>query len=274
MATRNVQTVIATLDPARQPRIGAASLPDAGLPAAGRHMFGRYGLSDVELQVAERHHILPSEKVICDEIRAAPEAVTLVALGPLTNIARAFQRDPELPHMVGQLVITGGTVASPGNITAAAEFNIYCDPMSARAVFRSPTTKTLIPLDVTNRVTLNLDFLDQLPDESTKVGRLLRGALPPIFRGYRQNYGLEGIHVHDSVALMSVLRPDLFSTHPMAGDVETMGEITAGATVFDRRQVPSARPNMDVAVHMDAPAVVKDMIRLLHEAAKIAGSYE
>ena len=86
------------------------------------------GLGDTELRVAELHHVHPSEKVICDEVRAAPEAVTIVALGPLTNIARAFQRDPDLPSLVGRVVMMGGTVAGPGNITPAAEFNIYCDP--------------------------------------------------------------------------------------------------------------------------------------------------
>ena len=88
-------------------------------------------------------------------------------------------RDPELPGLVGQIVIMGGTVSAPGNITPAAEFNIYCDPVSAQIVFRSPSTKILIPLDVTNRIELSYDLFNQLPDESTKVGRFLRKILPP-----------------------------------------------------------------------------------------------
>ena len=157
--------------------------------------------------VAERQHLLPSEKVICDQVRDAPHAVTIVALGPLTNIARAFIRDPELPALVGRIVIMGGTVAGPGNITPAAEFNMYCDPVSAQVVFRSPSTKTLVPLDVTNRIELSYDLFNKLPDESTRVGRLLRQILPPAFRGYRQQFGLEGIHVHDTVTLMAVDPP-------------------------------------------------------------------
>ena len=81
-ATCNVQAIIAQLDPPRRPRIGAASPPDEGFRVAGRHMYGQYGLADEELCVAERHHILPAEKVICDEVRAAPESVTIIALGP------------------------------------------------------------------------------------------------------------------------------------------------------------------------------------------------
>jgi len=265
-ATRNVQVILEQLDPPRSPRVGVASPPDHGLPVDGRHLHGIDGLGGVEFEVAELRNPHPSEKIICDEVRAAPDSVTIVALGPLTNIARAFKRDPELPYLVGRVVMTGGAVAGPGNITPAAEFNIYCDPESARAVFRSRSTKTLIPLDVTNRVMLTYDLFHQLPDESTRVGHFLRSILPPAFRNYRQQFGLEGIHVHDSVALMAVLHPELFTTQEMAGDVETMGELTLGATVFDRRRVPAWRHNMEVVVDMDAGKVIEQILR------RVAGS--
>jgi purine nucleosidase len=272
MATRNAQAIVAHLDPPRRPRIGTASAPDQGLPVDSRYLHGSDGLGGVEFHVAELAHQHPSEKLICDEVRAAPEAVTIIGLGPLTNVARAFQRDPELISLVGSLLMMGGSVTGPGNITPAAEFNVYCDPQAAQTVFRSPITKTLIPLDVTNRVVLTYDIFNQLPEESTKVGALLRQILPPIFRSYRQEFGLEGIHVHDSVALMAVLHPELFTFQGMAGDVETMGELTTGATVFDRRRVPAARHNMDVAVDMDVAGVVRQIIASLHNAARLAGS--
>ena len=266
-ATRNVQVVLDQLDPSRWPRVGVASMPENGLPVDGRHLFGIDGLGGVEFDVAELRNPHPAEKIICDQVRAAPESVTIVALGPLTNIARAFQRDPELPFLVGRIVMMGGTVTAPGNITAAAEFNIFCDPESARAVFRSPSTKTLIPLDVTNRVVLTYDLLQQLPDESTRVGKFLRQILPPAFRNYRQRFGVEGIHAHDSVALMAVTNPELFVTQEMAGDVELQGELTTGATVFDRRRVPAWRNNMEVAVDMDVAAVVAQLGQRLSKAA-------
>jgi purine nucleosidase len=259
-ATRNVQAIVEQLDPPRLPRLGAASDPDIRLAVDRRNLYGSDGLGGINFVVAERQHLLPSEKVICDQVREAPHAVTIVALGPLTNIARAFIRDPELPALVGRIVIMGGTIAGPGNITPAAEFNMYCDPASARVVFRSPSTKTLVPLDITNRIELSYDLFNQLPDESTRVGRLLRQLLPPVFRGYRQQFGLEGIHVHDTVTLMAVLRPDLFTTKSMAGDVETQGELTVGATVFDRRRVPAWRHNMEVAVEMQKEAVIEAIL--------------
>jgi purine nucleosidase len=268
LATRNVQAIIEQLDPPRLPRIGSASPPDDGLPVDSRHLYGVDGLGDTGLAVAELRTQHPSEKIICDEVRAAPDEVTIVALGPLTNIARAFQRDPELSSLVGRILMMGGTVAGPGNITPAAEFNIYCDPKSARVVFRSHCTKTLIPLDATNRVVLTFDFLKQLPDEATRVGRLLRRIVPPAFRAYRQESGIEGIHAHDSVALLAATNPELFTTQEMAGDVETRGDLTLGATVFDRRRIPAWNYNMEVAVDLDPAKIAQQVIQNLEQAGK------
>ncbi len=268
LATRNVQAILEQLDPPRLPRVGAASPPDNGLPVDSRHLYGVDGLGDAGLEVAELRTQHPSEKIICDEVRAAPEEVTIVALGPLTNIARAFQRDQELPYLVGRIVIMGGTMSGPGNITPAAEFNMFCDPESARTVFRSKSTKTLIPLDVTNRVVLTFDFLKQLPEEATRVGRLLRRIIPPAFRAFRQESGIEGIHAHDSVTLLAVTNPELFVTQEMAGDVETQGDLTLGATVFDRRRIPAWRHNMEVAVDLDPAKVAQQIVRNLEQAGK------
>ncbi|HVA48241.1 MAG TPA: nucleoside hydrolase [Pirellulales bacterium] len=267
-ATRNVQAIIEQLDPPRLPRIGAAVRPERDPLVDSRHVFGADGLGNADFAVAELHHVHPSDKVITDEIRNAPEAVTIVALGPLTNIATVLRRDPTLAEQVGQLVIMGGAVGGPGNITPAAEFNIYCDPAAARAVFRSKTTKTLIPLDVTSQVVMTFDLLDQLPDESTPVGGLLHRILPYSFRSHRQLFGLEGTYLHDPVALMALLEPGLFDTERLAGDVEVQGDLTMGATVFDRRQVPEWRPNIDVATSVDSAGVVAALVRSLKQAGQ------
>ena len=265
-ATRNVEIVIEQLDPPRWPRIGAA-LPDYRPRVSAAHLHGADGLGGVEFRVAELHHRHPSDKVICDEVRAAPEEVTIVALGPLTNIAAALQRDPDLATLVGHLIIRGGAVAVSGDVTAAAEFNIYGNPIAAATVFRSPVTKTLIPLDVTSRIVLTFDFLDRLPGEWSETGSFFRKVLPSLFRAYRQEMGLEGIHAHDAVGMLAASRPDLFPTQPMTGDVETAGYLTMGSTVFDRRRLRKKRPNMEVAVSVDAAAVIETMIGRLTRAS-------
>jgi inosine-uridine nucleoside N-ribohydrolase len=265
-ATRNVQAIVEQLDPPRLPRIGAAVHPERDPLVDSRHVFGADGLGNADFPVAELHHVHPSDKVITDEIRKAPESVTIVALGPLTNIATVLRRDPSLAEQLGQLVIMGGTLLGPGNVTPAAEFNIYCDPIAARDVFRSKTTKTLIPLDITSQVVMTFDLLDQLPDEFTHVGGLLHRILPYSFRAHRQLFGLEGTYLHDPVALMALLEPNLFETERMAGDVEVQGELTLGATIFDRRLAPQWRPNVDVATSIDTAGVVAAIMRGLKQA--------
>jgi inosine-uridine nucleoside N-ribohydrolase len=258
-ATRNVQAVIEQLDPPRWPRIGVASLPELGLPTRAMQLHGADGLGNSNFQVSELQHRHPSEKVICDEVRAAPGEITIIALGPLTNLARAFQRDPALPELVGQIVMMGGTLAGPGNITPAAEFNVYCDPESARSVFRSPATKTLVPIDITHQVSFGFDLLDKLPGETSRAGRFLRRILPFAFRSYRQELGFESIRLNDAVAFVAALHPELFEIELAAADVELSGELTTGATVFDRRRHREWRTNVAVATKVDI-AGVRDCI--------------
>ncbi|HTU23988.1 MAG TPA: nucleoside hydrolase [Pirellulales bacterium] len=265
-ATRNVQAVIEQLDPPRWPRLGVASLPDDGLPVHGSAIHGADGLGNSGFLVSELQHRHQSEKVLADQIRAIKEDLTLVALGPLTNVDRAFQRDPELAGMLGQMVVKGGTFAGPGDITAAAEFNIYCDPAAARRVFRTPTTKTLIPLDVTRQVLFTYDLLQQLPGETSRAGRFLRKVLPFLFRSHRQVLGIEGIYLHEAVALVAALHPELFEIEMTAGDVETGGELTTGATVFDRRRIPEWRPNIALATGLDVAGVMDCILRGLAAA--------
>jgi purine nucleosidase len=259
-ATLNVQAIVEQLDPPRWPRLGTASTEQI-LRVDGPHLFGSDGLCGAHFPVAQRHHRHSSVKVICDEVRTAPGEVTIVSTGPLSNIAAALQQQPDLASLVGHLIILGGTLAGPGNVTAAAEFNIYCDADAARAVFRSAITKTLIPIDVTRRVMMNFDLLEKIPEDQSRGGALLRKLLPGAFRAYRQHLGLEGIHLHDAVAVIAAVRPELFTMEQMYGDVEIDGTLTYGATVFDRRRRPESQPNMDVAVDMDAAAVTDCIVR-------------
>lgn len=265
-ASRNVQAVVDQLDPPRLPRVGAASPAEREL-ASSIDLYGADGLGNANFPVAELHQRHASEKVMFDEIRLSPGSVTVLALGPLTNVAAALRRDPNWATQVGHIIFVGGTVTSPGNVTAAAEFNAYCDPAAAREVFQSPTTKTMIPLDVTEQIVLTYDLFDQLPDELSRVGRFLRKILPYAFRSYRQYLGMEGIPLHDAVGVVAALHPELFTFQEMSGDVETAGILTLGQTVFDRRRRPDWRPNMAVAVDVDAAGVIDAILRSLHAAA-------
>jgi inosine-uridine nucleoside N-ribohydrolase len=260
-ATRNVQAIIEQLDPPRWPRIGVASMPEMGLPTRDLQLHGPDGLGNAHFEVSELQHRHPSEKVICDEVRAAPGELTIIALGPLTNLARAFARDPALPDLVGQIVMMGGTIGGAGNVTPAAEFNVYCDPESARAVFHTAATKTLVPIDVTKQVTFGYDFLDELPPETSRAGRFMRKIFPNFFRAYRQELGYEHIQLNDAVAFVAALHPELFEIELAAADVELSGELTTGATVFDRRRLRQWRTNMALATKVDVAAARDCILR-------------
>jgi purine nucleosidase len=267
-ASLNVQVLVDHLDPPRYPRLGTASRADAAPVLDQRRLHGDNGLAGIDLPVAQLHHQHPSEKIICDEVRAAPGQVTILCLGPLTNLARAFQRDPSLALVVDQVIISGGSLRCIGNVTPAAEFNMFHDPLAARAVFRSGATKTLIPLDVAEQVKLTLDIIEQLPAETTRAGRLLRHLIPFAFRAYRQHLGLERIFLQDVVALTAALHPELFEVEEMSGDVETIGELTKGATIFDRRRLAPGRSNLAVATEVDAVAVKDSILRGITDAGK------
>src|SRR5262245_26087313 len=166
-ATVNVQAIIERLDPPRYPRIGAATAAGDVPYTDGRHLHGAEALGGANLAVSKLARQHPAEKLISDEVRAAPGDITIVCLGPLTNVARALTREPELIDAISRIVIRGGSVRGIGDITPCAEANIYADPLAARAIFRSPITKTLIPLDVTDQVVWTLDLLEKLPPELT-----------------------------------------------------------------------------------------------------------
>ncbi len=263
MASTNVQTIIERLDPPKIPRIGCASSGNNLDYRDARFVHGKDGLGEVGFETSSHHQRKPSEKIICDEVKADPGNISIICLGPLTNIARAIQRDAAFIENVDQLIIMGGSVAGIGNITSAAEFNIYCDPESAQQVFDAPVQKILIPLDITMQVHFTLDFLRELPDKTSRIGRFLREVLPHLYRNYRQRLGQESVHIHDVVALMQLLEPDLFELVSMAGQVEVGGELSRGATLFDQRSKRQWPNNMEVARVVDVTAVKQAVLRYL-----------
>jgi purine nucleosidase len=268
-ANSNLQAILNQLDPDRYPRIGLAS-PVEGAPAIGTSfLYGEDGLGNCDFPVSKLQHTHPSEKVIVDLIRANPGDVTLVCLGPLSNVARAFQRDPKLPTMVHRLIVTGGCLSVPGNVTPAADFNFYFDPFSARKVIQSKVTLSLIPLDVTTQVTFGLELMEEIPSPETRVGHFLHQILPHTFRTYRQQLGRETITLNDAIGIMALIEPGLFQFEEMAGDVEVLGELTRGSTVFDRRIPAEWSHNMEVATTIDAAATRREICNRLQDGGVV-----
>lgn len=267
-ANNNLQAILAELDPDRYPRLGMASPCENGPPVNTSYLYGGDGLGNSGLEASRLQNSADSEKLIIDSVRAYPDEVSIICLGPLTNLARAFRRDPALPTMVDRVVMTGGSFDGVGNIQPMAEFNFYFDPQSAREVFRSRTTKTLIPLDITRQVTFGLEILDKLR-EDTNVGYFIRQILSFAFRSYRQQLGQENIILNDAIGALGVLNPDLFAFEEFYGDVECKGELTRGVTVFDRRTAAENRPNMEVARKIDTQRAREIVLDSIYRAGRL-----
>ena len=254
-STTNVNAIVSQLDPPRYPRLGKASDPENAPVVDDSHLNGSDGLGNCHLEGSDRQHSPPSEKVIAELVRKYPNEVSLLCLGPLSNFARLCQRDPAVLPLIDKVVISGGAVARSGNATPVAEFNMFFDPIAAAEVFVSATTKSLVPLDVTASIKFGVELLSELPSKTTRVGALLHRMLPFMFRTAHQQLGRELIPLYDAVAVTAMLEPELFTWKEMAGRVETRGEITRGATVFDRRLRPEWQTNMEVATDVDADEV-------------------
>ena len=197
---------------------------------------------------------------LIDTAGAAPGEITLVATGPLTNIALAVRREPRLADWVREFVIMGGS-ASRGNVTPAAEYNIWADPEAAAAVFRAGWTVTMLGLDVTLRTGATTEVLQRM----SELGRLGTELLRPALEQYRSvsepgSRGALGASsplgagppVHDVCAVAWVAQPELFGLVPARVQVELAGQLTAGMTVTDfdvPREVDSG--NAQVAMRID-----------------------
>ncbi len=266
-ATANVQSLVSFLDPPRLPRLGVAA-DDVELPERPYSIHGGDGLGGVRLPRVPLHGGHPSEKVIRECVRAHPREITIIALGPLTNVARMLRRDPAIAELIGGLVICGGTTHGGGSATPVADFNFYCDPPAARDVIREPLAKTLVPLETTGQMLLGFDLLGEVPDDSSRAGYVVQQMLAHALRAHRQILGSEGVHLHDVVALAAATNMGLFERETVAADVEVSGELTAGMLVVDRRQVRRWRPNADLLTGCDAAAVRDCMVRGLARAAE------
>lgn len=275
-ATQNVQAIVDYLDPSKRPRIGGshneaatAELTYAGADVRWTRINGPRGLGDWDPRVIELHNAREAAKLMIELVREYPNEITLLTLGPLTNVEIAAERSRDFLPSLRELVVLGGSVSAGGNVTAAAEFNMYMNPLAARTVLRSLVTKTLVPLDVTRRVTMTVRqherFLARLRGPSRE---LFSGWLPHLIRANHELFAAEGLSLHEVVALVAAINPELVERASMAIDVETTGELTRGMTVFDRRGVHQWQTNIDVATSADTQGILDVMMSLASRSGR------
>jgi inosine-uridine nucleoside N-ribohydrolase len=270
----NVTTELATvnalrlLDIAERPDIpvarGAADPLCVPYSGAVAFVHGDDGQGNVDLAPSER---LPVDRTaaefIIEQVLARPGEVTLVPIGPLTNLALALRLEPRIAELVDEVVLMGGNALGLGNATPAAEANIRNDPEAADLVFGAAWRVTMVGLDVTHHVHMDNEHLRRYGTIDHPMAQHI-AAIVPFYRDfYRDRVGIEGIYVHDSSAVAYLVAPELFTTEQWPLRVDCTDGISRGKTWpalgdTDEHRLAAwhGRPLVNVCVGVDGPALV------------------
>lgn len=199
---------------------------------------------------------------IIEQVKRQPGEVTLVMTGPLTNLALAVKKCPELVRLVKEVIFMGGVVREHGNVTPVAEYNMYVDPEAAKVVFHAGFPElTLVGLDVTRKVLLNEEHIAELGD--TPIGRYVKQSTSDYLQRYFERNGVRACAMHDPLAVGVALSKELVTTKKLYVDIETKSELCDGQTVCDFQNRLKKEPNMNVCLDVDADAFFVRFIRAL-----------
>ncbi|WP_424973693.1 nucleoside hydrolase [Dinoroseobacter sp. S124A] len=219
--------------------------PIARTLVTAEHVHGKTGLDgpvlpDPTMPLADQHAVA----FIIETLRREPEGtVTLCPLGPLTNIATAFAEAPDIIPRVAEIVLMGGAYFEVGNITPAAEFNIYVDPEAAKAVFAAGVPLVVMPLDVTHKALTTAPHIAGFRALGTRVGDMVAAWTDFFERFDKEKYGSEGAPLHDPCVIAYLLQPELFSGRLINVEIEVDSPLTRGMTVADWWGVTDRAPN-------------------------------
>jgi inosine-uridine nucleoside N-ribohydrolase len=245
------------------PVAAGADRPFAGHLVVAADAHGETGLDGPDLPPPQAEPVAEDAvEFLAARILAAEQALTLVATGPLTNVASLLDAHPEAAARLARIVLMGGAIAE-GNQTASAEYNVWVDPEAAARVFASGLDVTMVGLDVTNRAVLTPEHADRLRGHG-RVGAAVAAMLDFYGRYYGDAYAHGGCPVHDALAVAYVVRPDLLRVLDRHVEVDTAHGICRGRTVVDmRRRTVLPEPNAGVAVDVDVPAFVDFLLERL-----------
>ena len=236
------------------PVFAGCDAPLARKLVTAEHVHGKTGLDgpqlpDPTMPLQDKHGV----DFIIDTLRQAPTGtVTLCPLGPLTNIATTFLRAPDIVEKVAEIVLMGGAYFEVGNITPAAEFNIYVDPQAADIVFKSGIKITVMPLDLTHKALTTAERVATFRAMGTHVGKMVAEWTDFFERFDKEKYGSEGAPLHDPCVIAYLIQPELFQGRFVNVEIETQSELTLGMTVADWWGVTDRAPNATFMGDVDA----------------------
>ena len=232
-------------------------------------VHGASGLEGVD-PTNEAHLSDDAAEQILRLVKANPNEITIVTLGPLTNIAQAIQKDPETMSLVKEIVSMGGAISVAGNKNRVAEFNIFVDPEAADIVMQFPVKKVLVPLDGCNHILLHMSDVAKITDQSccTLLDKMLR----PYIANLKKDAGERGALMYDPLTIFYLLQPKACQVAEYNILVETKGEVTRGMTVIDKRKVTDSLPvNAKVVTYIEANDFIDRFIRTLSGNAHFEG---
>ncbi|GAB2265476.1 Probable uridine nucleosidase 2 [Dionaea muscipula] len=209
---------------------------------------------------------------LIEQANLYPGEVTVVALGPLTNIAMAVQADPAFSKNIRQIVLLGGAFSVNGNVNPAAEANIFGDPDAADVVFTSGADILAVGINVTHQVVFTNADREKLAQSNGKYARYLHKILDVYFSYHQDTYNMKGVYLHDPATILAAINPSLFTYTEGVVRVQTNG-ITRGLTILYNKQKRFAevtewtdKPSVKVAVTVDAPEVVRLVMERLMDS--------
>jgi inosine-uridine nucleoside N-ribohydrolase len=205
-------------------------------------------LPDPDIELTSQHAV----DLIIDLLMHSDGDVTLVATGPLTNIATAMRYEPAIIPRVKAISLMGGAIGL-GNTTPAAEFNIWCDPEAAAIVFACGRPITMVPLEVTHQALATDDILQRLRSSGRTVASVSADLLAFFAETYQRVFGFSSPPLHDPCAVAAVVEPDILRSHSMHVEIETTGKWTAGRTVCDVYGQWGMEANVHVGYAIDVP---------------------
>ena len=255
LTARNARKVVELAGRSDVPVFAGCDAPMRRPLVTAEYIHGATGLDGIDLPepslpLQDRHGV----DFIIDTLRREPAGtVTLVPIGPLTNIATAMERAPDIVPRIGRIVLMGGAYFEVGNVTPAAEFNIYVDPEAAAIVFGSGVPLVVVPLDVTHAAITSREWVAAMRAMPNRCGPAVASWTDFFERYDREKYGTEGAPLHDPCTIAWLLRPDLFTGREINVEIETRGEFTLGMTVADWWRVSDRAPNALFLRHIDAP---------------------
>lgn len=239
--------------------------PLAGKLRTAEHVHGADGLGGVALPDPPEIPLVDGVDLLIESLRGHPGA-TLLATGPLTNVATALRRAPTLRGAVSRIVVMGGSMGF-GNVTPAAEFNFYVDPLAAHEVLTSGIPVTMVGLNVTETVTMDRTYLEKIADLGEPVLTLSK-ILDFYVRFHEKTQGSDRSALHDVVAAVEAVYPGTLDTKTYFVDVETRGELTEGACVVDVRDVLQKPKTVSVGLRIQDETVLRIITESMERLAK------